>query len=206
MTGSNPERTVQQTQRTGHPGRRGWLLWVISALAFPVAGLVGAGAVGPVDDAAAALIGGTVTGLVLGAGQALASRGRLDARRWVPATAVGMGVGLLLGAWVVDYGTSLADLAVMGVLTGLVLGPAQALALPARADHRWSWAAAMPVMWGLGWTVTTLGGIQVDEQFTIFGAYGALTISSLSGALLEWLLPSRGDYPEGHRERGGGMA
>ena len=32
---------------------------------------------------------------------------------------------------VVDYGTSLADLALMGALTGLVLGPAQALALPA---------------------------------------------------------------------------
>ena len=42
-----------------------------------------------------------------------------------------MGLGLLLGASVVDYGTSLADLALMGALTGLVLGPAQALALPA---------------------------------------------------------------------------
>jgi hypothetical protein len=43
----------------------------------------------------------------------------------------------------------------------------------------------------LGWTVTTLGGISVDEQFTIFGAYGAVTFSALSGLLLHVLLPHR---------------
>jgi MFS family permease len=200
MTDSNLQHTTQQTQHTaGHTVRRSWLLWVTGALAFPIAGLVGGGVVGRVDGATAALVGGTLTGLVLGAGQALASRGRLDPRRWVLATAAGMGVGLLLAAWLVDYGTSLADLALMGALTGMVLGPAQALALPARADHRWSWAAAMPVMWALGWTVTTLGGIHVEEQFTIFGAYGALTFSALSGALLQWLLPYRG--PAKHPSR-----
>ena len=132
-----------------------------------------------------------MAGLVLGAGQTLASRRRLDPRRWIPATAVGMGAGLLLGAAVVDYGTSLADLALMGALTGLVLGPAQALALPLQARRRWLWAAAMPALWALGWTVTTLGQIHVEEQFTNFGAYGALTFSALSGLLLHSLLPYR---------------
>ena len=42
----------------------------------------------------------------------------------------------------------------------------------------------MPVLWALGWTATTLGGIAVDEQFTVFGAYGAITFSALSGLLL----------------------
>ena len=41
-----------------------------------------------------------------------------------------MGLGLLLGASIVGYRTSLADLALMGALTGLVLGVAQAIALP----------------------------------------------------------------------------
>ncbi len=100
-----------------------------------------------------------------------------------------MGAGLTLGAWSVDYGTSLADLAQMGALTGLVLGPAQTLALPRRAAHRWIWAVAMPALWALGWSVTTLGGIHVDEQFTIFGLYGALTFSAVSGVLLHRLLP-----------------
>ena len=49
----------------------------------------------------------------------------------------------------------------------------------------------MPVLWVLGWTVTTLGGIDVDRQFTNFGAYGAVTFSALSGILLHYLLPYR---------------
>ena len=181
---------------------RTWLMWTAGFLAFPLAGLAGTAAAGRVDSAIAALIGGTVSGLALGAGQVLASRRRLDPRRWIPATGVGMGIGLVLAAVVVDFGTSLADLAVMGALTGLALGPAQAFALPRQARMRWAWAVAMPALWALGWTVTTLGQIHVEEQFTIFGAYGALTFSALSGVLLHFLLPYRpaeDQIPEGTR-------
>ncbi|WP_406053158.1 hypothetical protein [Kribbella sp. NBC_00889] len=170
---------------------RTWLLWTAGFLAFPVAGIAGDLAAGRVDDAPAALLGGLVTGAVLGTGQVLVSRRRLDPRRWIPATAIGMGLGLLLGAAIVGYGTSLGELAVMGALTGIVLGPAQALALPARTHRRWLWAAALPILWALGWTVTTLGGISVENQFTIYGAYGAVTFSALSGLLLHYLLPYR---------------
>jgi hypothetical protein len=168
---------------------RNWLVWTAGFLAFPLAGLAGTAVVGRVDSPLAALLGGTVAGLVIGLGQALASRGALDIRTWVPATGLGMGAGLLLGASVVDYGTSLADLALVGALTGLVLGPAQALALP-RGSRRWAWAAALPVLWALGWTATTVGGISVDLQFTVFGAYGAITFSALSGLLLPLVMPS----------------
>jgi len=169
---------------------RRWLIWTAGFLAFPLAGLAGTGVAGRVDSPLAALLGGAVAGLVIGLGQTLASLGRLDIRRWVPATGVGMGLGLLLGAVTVGYGTSLVDLALMGALTGLVLGPAQALALPRGTRWRWLWAAAMPILWALGWTATTLGGIAVEEQFTVFGAYGAVTFSALSGLLL-LLLPDR---------------
>jgi hypothetical protein len=172
---------------------RTWLVWTAGFLAFPLAGVASGAATGRVDDPIAALLGGFVTGLVLGAGQTLVSRRRLDPRRWIPATAIGMGVGLLLGAVTVGYGTSLEELALMGALTGVVLGPTQALALPRQTHLRWAWAAAMPVLWALGWTVTTLGGIKVDDQFTIFGAYGAVTFSALSGLLLHYLLPYRAD-------------
>ena len=168
-----------------------WLIWTAGFLAFPIAGLAGTGVAGRVDSPVAALVGGTVAGLVIGVGQSLASRGRLDTRRWVPATGIGMGLGLLLGAVVVDYRTSLPDLALMGALTGLVLGPAQALALPRDTRLRWSWAMAMPALWALGWTTTPLGGIAVDKQFTVFGAYGAITFSALSGLLLLRILPER---------------
>ena len=172
---------------------RTWLLWIAGFLAFPIAGIAGDLAAGRVNDALAALLGGVVTGAVLGTGQVLVSRRRLDARRWIPATAIGMGLGLLLGAVVVDYGTSLGDLALMGFLTGIVLGAAQTLALPAQTHRRWAWAAALPFLWALGWTVTTLGGISVEDQFTIYGAYGAVTFSALSGLLLHYLLPYRAE-------------
>ena len=171
--------------------RRTWLLWLAGALSFPIAGLAGTALAGRVDDPAAALVGGATAGLVLGAAQSLVSRGRLDPSRWVPATMIGMGLGVLLGAWTVGYDTSLGGLALMGALTGAVLGPAQALALPSHAAHRWQWAVAMPAMWALGWTATTLGGIHVEEQFTIFGMYGALAFSAASGALLHHMLPWR---------------
>jgi hypothetical protein len=181
---------------------RTWLLWTAGFLAFPLAGLAGTAAGGRVDSPLSAFIGGAVAGLVVGVGQVLVGRRRLGLRRWIPATALGMGIGLLLGAAVVGYRTSLGSLAVMGAVTGLVLGAAQAAALPGRARHRWAWAAATPVLWSLGWTVTTLGGIDVDRQFTIFGAYGALTFSALSGLLLHRLLPYRaaaGPHHPAHR-------
>lgn len=181
--------TNSATSRT--PFLRAWLIWTAGFLAFPLAGLAGTAVVGRVDSPVAALVGGAVAGLGIGLGQTLASRGRLDIRRWVPATGLGMGLGLLLGAAVVDYQTTLPDLALMGALTGLVLGPVQALALPRGTRLAWAWAAAMPALWALGWTTTTLGGIAVDEQFTVYGAYGAITFSALSGLLLLRLLPER---------------
>ena len=173
------------------PMIKSWSIWTAGFLSFPLAGIAGTAVAGRVDNPLAALIGGLVTGAVIGAGQTLCSSRRLPALRWIAASAIGMGLGLLLGATTVGYGTSLRDLALMGFLTGLALGPAQALALPAATRQRIVWAAAIPPLWALGWTVTTLGGIDVDQQFTVFGAYGAITFSALSGAVLQLLLPAR---------------
>jgi hypothetical protein len=166
-----------------------WLIWTAGFLAFPIAGVAGGLVAGRVDSPVSALVAGLITGAVLGAGQWLVSRRRLRPARWILATALGMGLGLLLGATAVGFRTSLADLAAMGALTGVVLGVAQALALPARTRRRWWWAVAMPLLWALGWTITTLARIPVEEQFTIFGASGAVTFSALSGLLLYRLLP-----------------
>ena len=182
---------------TDRPHRRGsfgwtWLIWTAGFLAFPVAGLAGRFVAGRVDAPIAAAAAGLVTGAVIGAGQWFVSRGRLQPLPWIVASALGMGAGLLLGATVVRFETSLGDIAVMAALTGLGLGLAQTLALPGRTRRRWWWAAAMPFLWALGWVVTTLAGIPAEEQFTIFGASGAVTFSALSGLLLHGLLPVRG--------------
>lgn len=93
------------------------------------------------------------------------------------------------GTAVVSYRTSLADLALMGALNGLILGAAQALALPRHLPLRWIWAAAMPALWALGWTITTLLMIKVDQQFIVFGSSGALVFAATAGLLLHRLLP-----------------
>jgi hypothetical protein len=166
---------------------KAWLLWTAGFLAFPIAGILAEALTGRINDASSALVGGMVAGAVIGAGQWLVARRLLDAQTWIPATALAMGIGLLVGAWVVGYGTSLGELALMGFITGIPLGAAQAYLLRDRLANAWVWAAAVPLLWALGWTVTTAGGISVDRQFAVFGAYGAITFMALSGILLDRL-------------------
>ncbi|WP_270889961.1 hypothetical protein [Pedococcus sp. 5OH_020] len=168
---------------------RAWLVWTAGFLACPIAGVVGIAVAGRVDGPLAALLGGLVTGAVLGLGQALASSGRLPKVRWAVATSLGMGAGLLLGAHTVGYGTTMGELAIMAALTGAVLGSAQAFALPKHARARWVWALAMPALWPTGWAISTLVlGDSVDKQFTLFGSSGAITVTALLGILLHLLL------------------
>jgi hypothetical protein len=103
-----------------------------------------------------------------------------------------MSIGLLGGAVTVGYRTALTDLAVMGAISGISLGVAQAVALPRWTHARWAWAALMPALWSLGWVVSTLIlTTSVDAQFTIFGASGAVTFMAMSGLLLHRLLVYR---------------
>jgi hypothetical protein len=166
---------------------RAWLLWTAGFLAFPIAGALATALVGRINDAGSALLGGMVAGAVIGTGQWLVARRLLDPQTWIPATALAMGIGLGVGAWAVGYGTSLGELALMGFITGIPLGAAQASLLRDRVANAWLWGAAMPLLWALGWTVTTAGGIDVDRQFAVFGAYGAITFMALSGVLLDRL-------------------
>jgi len=166
---------------------KAWLLWTAGFVAFIIGGALATAATGRINDAGSALVGGLVAGAVIGTGQWLVARRLLDPRTWIPATAVAMSIGLAIGAWVVGYGTSLGELALMGFITGIPLGAAQAYLLRDRLANAWLWAAAIPLLWALGWTVTTAGGIAVDQQFAVFGAYGAITFMALSGILLDRL-------------------
>ena len=157
---------------------RAWLLWM------PAIGK----ARKPAVHSSQALVGGMVAGAVIGTGQWLVARRLLgDPKAWIPATAFAMGIGLAVGAWVVGYGTSLSELALMGFITGIPLGAAQAYLLRDRLANAWVWAAAMPLLWALGWTVSTFIGVSVDNQFAVFGASGAVTFMALSGVLLDRL-------------------
>ena len=178
-------------QTTGDSRRfnvKGWLLWTAAFVSFPIAGIAAGLAAGRINDAIAALAGGLVAGAVIGTGQWLAARRLLgDPRAWIPATAAAMGIGLLAGAWAVGYGTSIGELALMGAITGVPVGAVQAFLLRDRVARSWAWAAAKPLLWALGWAVTTAAGIGVDRQYAVFGAFGAITFMALSGVLLDRL-------------------
>jgi hypothetical protein len=167
---------------------KAWLLWTAGFVAFIIGGALATGAVGRINDFGSALLGGMVVGAVIGTGQWLVARRLLgNPLAWIPATAVAMGIGLAVGAWVVGYGTSLGELALMGAITGIPLGAAQAYLLRDRVANAWVWAAAMPLLWALGWTVSTFIGVDVDQQFAVFGASGAIAFMALSGVLLDRL-------------------
>src|SRR5215208_848904 len=167
---------------------KAWLLWTAGFLAFPIGGALATGVTGRINDFGSALLGGLIVGAVIGTGQWLVARRLIgNPQTWIPATALAMGIGLAVGAWAVGYGTSLGELALMGFITGIPLGAAQAYLLCDRLANAWLWAAAIPLLWALGWTVTTAGGIAVDRQFAVFGAYGAITFMALSGVLLDRL-------------------
>lgn len=161
------------------------LRWLVSFAGFPLGGLAAMVLVGPVASPAAALLGGLLTGAVIGAVQAWALRlDRADAVRWLVATAAGLAIGLVAGATLVGFGTTLPQLALQGAVCGACVGAGQAVLLSRRIGRS---AAAWPLylagIWALGWTVTTAIGVQVDDRFTVFGSAGAIVVAILTGVL-----------------------
>jgi hypothetical protein len=175
-----------------HQAFPGWS-WVAVALALPIAGYIGWKVGGPVDAVETALIGGTLTGAGFAAVQWWAAKGALGrAAAWISASAAGYGVGLAAGAALVGYDTDIGALALMGLVSGASLGAAQALVLARQGKRRLAaaWGAAMPALFALGWLPTTAIGVSVDNQFTVFGAAGALLFMLLSGLVLARFTPS----------------
>ncbi len=164
--------------------RRMWLWPVAILVGFPVGGEIADLVVDGVDSVGAALAAGLIVGAVIGAAEWFALRQWIS-WLWIPATIVGMAVGLVAGAALVDYSIDRGDLALMGAVNGVAVGVMQALVL---ARHRipgafW-WAVANPPAWALGWFVSSyVISRNIDERFPIFGASGAIVFG-----LLTWLL------------------
>jgi hypothetical protein len=177
-------------ERPARWSRRPWWRWLLVALAFPVAGEIGHLVAGRVDSVSAALLGGVVTGAGLGVAQWGLLRRRGVTLSWVAATAAGLGVGLAGGAALVSYRTDISSLMVMGAVSGLGVGIAQG-AILGHATRVLPWAAATASLWAVGWTATTAGGIRVDEQFVVFGAYGAIASTFLQSIIIGWFIPAK---------------
>ena len=169
--------------------RRLWI-WPIAVLvSFPIAGYLADLVVDGVDSVWAALVGGLIAGLVIGAAEWFALR-RWVSWLWIAATSIGMAAGLTAGAALVDYGTGRGDVLLMGAVTGLGVGALQALVL-ARSEVSGAlwWAVANPPAWALCWLVTSYVITRnIQDQFTNFGASGAVVFGLLTWLLLAMLL------------------
>jgi hypothetical protein len=184
MTATTITRPALANPRRSRPSW-GWLL---TAFAFPPAGYVGHLIAGAVDSPAPALVGGVVTGAAIGAAQWALLRHRAISVRWVLATAVGLAVGVTVGAAAVSYRTDITSLAVAGAVAGLAVGAAQATQL---TGSRSQWTVLTAALWALGWSVTTAAGVDVEEQYVVFGILGSLSVAAAQAAVLEHFAPSR---------------
>ena len=120
--------------------RRLWVWPVAILVGFPIGGYLADLAVSGVDSVGTALVGGLITGAIIGAAEWFALR-RWVSWLWIAATSAGMAVGLAAGAALVDYGIDRGDLVFMGAVTGVGVGVLQALILarhriPARSGGR----------------------------------------------------------------------
>jgi hypothetical protein len=174
--------------RQKRASRRPWWPWLATFAAFPPAGYLGWLLAGHVDSAWAAAVNGVVTGALLGAGQWLLLRRRGIDLRWATATAVALGVGLTVGAAIVGYDTDRVSLAVMGAISGLAVGVAQAAAIRSRRSSVLVWGATTAALWALGWVISS-GVIDPADQWPIFGASGAIIVTLLQSTFIERVLP-----------------
>jgi hypothetical protein len=167
---------------------RMWLWAVAILVSLPIGGYIADLIVDGVDSTGAALAGGLIVGAVIGGAEWFALRHRVS-WLWVPATIVGMAIGLVAGAAIVDYGIDRGDLVVMGALNGLAVGVMQGLVLARhRVPRAWWWVVANPPAWALGWFVSSyVISRNIGERFPIFGASGALVFGLLTMVLLVML-------------------
>jgi hypothetical protein len=183
-SGEMGERRSSRGDLTSEP-RRLWLWAVAILVSLPIAGYIADLVVDGVDSVGAALAGGLIVGALIGAAEWFVLRQRVS-WLWIPATIVGMAVGLVAGAALVDYGIGRGDLALMGAVNGLAVGVVQAAVLARnRIPGAVWWAVVNPPAWALGWVVTSyVISRNIDERFAIFGASGALVFGLLTMFLL----------------------
>ena len=173
---ATPDNPRPRTSVRLFPGWR----WVTVAVAIPVAGFIGWKVGGRVDAVGAALVGGALTGAGIGAVQWSSADGALGRpgrgsrqRRRLRRRARG-------GRRARRLRHRPRLLALIGVVSGAALGAAQGSSSPTRAAA--SSRCREPSDAGaLRARLVARTGIGVDDQFTVFGAAGAVLFMLLRG-------------------------
>ena len=191
-----PSPTVETDGDWKETARRLWLWPVAILLSLPIGGFIADLVINGVDSVGTALAGGLIAGSIIGAAGWYVLRKRVS-WLWIPATAMGLAVGLAAGSALVDYGIARGDVVLMGAVTGLGVGVLQALVLARhKIPNAGRWALANPPAWALGWLVTSyVITTNVKEQFAVFGGSGAIAFGLLTWFLLALLFRERHGTP-----------
>jgi hypothetical protein len=184
---TSPNRTATRPTSATRAFRP-WWRWMLTFAAFPPAGYLGWLLAGHVDSSSAAALAGVVTGAVLGFGQWLLLRRRGVTLRWAWNSAVGLGIGLTVGGALVGFETDRVSLAVMGAVSGLAVGLAQAGAVRAGLSSVLTWGGTTAALWALGWVISSYV-IDPADQWPVFGASGALVVTFVQSTFIERVLP-----------------
>jgi hypothetical protein len=179
----------QVSKPTSGGGWSFWVGWVLAFLGLPLGGLATWMLIGPIATPLNGAIGGALTGAVLGAVQWLALRRRLPLSPWwIAVTALGMGLGFALGIALLGTSTDGAALPLRGLITGVSIGLAQYVLLRGVSGRAPVWALIVALGWALGWIITRAVGIDLSQQWTVFGSSGAIVFQLLTALTLSWML------------------
>lgn len=172
--------TTPATGMNGLDGRRS-LLWMAAFLAYPLGGVLATAVTGAVGIAAASVVGAAVAVAVIGGAQALALglvTDRGTALRWVGASAVAGALGWGVAHAILPAPVGVTDAVVVGVITGLAIGIAQALVILSTSGRWAAWPVAFAAAWAVGYGVSTAIGVDT-AAWPVFGASGAIVAQGI---------------------------
>lgn len=166
-----------------------YALWMLAFLGFPIGGSL-ARLIGPVNSVPSALLGGLITGAVVGLAQWLVLRQVMVelSPLWIVVTAVGMGVGLAISTALFGIENAGNALLFRAAITGLAIGIAQWLILQSQVANSFWWILVITVSWTIAWFTTRAIGVDLTLLWTVFGSSGAILFQILTAIALRLLI------------------
>jgi hypothetical protein len=170
-----------------------WLRWMALFILFPGSGLMAQTATSGIDSGLEGVFAGFIVGAVLGSGQWLVLRHRLNLTgAWVLASAIGLALGMGASVTLVGTAVDLAPLLLRSLGAGVGLAIGQALVLAWLRLNWRTWLLTTAVGWTAGWFVTRTIGVDLSPNYAVFGASGALFFQGLTAfAVRSWLIARR---------------